>query len=151
MLKVGKQYKADLSLPVFNSNTSVPPNTELTVIAKDTVIDKSGTTYCLQMLQLNRPEWFMTETGGFNPPPRIIPTLAELVFESVRAYPDLMREELYDRIMECNPRAKRFTIDTMSGMLADDTRVEMFKDGVKVDKIGHNARYCTFRPKGWQP
>ena len=150
-LTTGSTYVACIDLPAFDTDDKVPHGVRLTALSPDRLCDlRSGRVWTLKTLQRNRTEWFLQRVDGFNPPGVQVPTLKELVWEAVRAYPDLMREELYSLLMECRVRA-RFSVDTVSGALSDDPRIEMFKDGVRVEKVGHNARYCTFRPKGWQP
>ena len=151
MFYVGRKYIAAFDIPIFDSDDKIQAGSEVMAVSKTELIDLGENVYVPMALQIAKPEWFFHITGDFNPPPRQVPTLKELVYNAVRVYPDLMREELYQRLMDCNPRPTRFTIDTMSGMLADDTRIEMFKDGAKVEKVGHNMRYCTFRPAGWKP
>jgi hypothetical protein len=153
MLTPGRHYCAALPLPVFDSDDFVPAATDLVAVSRTELCDaRTGQVWQPMLLQLNRPEWFLQQLDGFNPPARRVPTLVELTFEAVRAYPDLMMRELHDRIVACDPRmGKPLRIDSFSSALSQDARIEMFKEGERVEKVGHNMRYCTFRVKGWQP
>lgn len=98
-------------------------------------------------LYVARPEWFFRAADTFNPAPCAVPTVAQLARAAVAAWPDLMRAELHGRLMSCCPRA-RFTADTLSNALSCDPGIAMFRDGVRVEGAGHDARCCTFRLAG---
>lgn len=150
MLKKGCAYCAKVALaPYDDDHPSVPANVRLVAVSRDELADSHGVVYKLTELFRRRTEWYLQELDGFNPDPVKKPLLRDLVWETVCAYPDLTLAELHSRLTGTSLRGK-VPIDSVSHQLSEDTRIEMFKDGTKVDKLRHNARYCTFRPKGWK-
>lgn len=154
MLTLGERYCAFRDLPCHDSDVRIPARIELKATGKDQLTNEAtGEVFRLMTFQSNRSEWFFQRTSGFNPPAVLIPTLQILTVEIVRAYPDRLMHELYDRLVDCDPRpgVRKLRIDSFSSALSQDPRIEMFKDGKKVERLEHNVRYCTFRPKGWAP
>ena len=152
MFYVGRQYVAALDIPLFDSDAKLQAGTRVTAVSKTELIDLGENVIVPMALQIARPEWFFNITGTFNPPPRKVPTRGEFVYEIVRAYPDLLMHELWERAIACDPTGlKPIKVDSFSSLLSKDTRIEMFKDGTKVEKVGHNMRFCTFRVAGWKP
>jgi hypothetical protein len=151
-LTVGRKYQAKRDLPCFDSDDRIPARVELLATKPDELVDPvTGTVYRLMDLQRNRTEWWFRKTDEFNCQFAEPPTLREFEWELVRAYPDLLMNELHQLGADCNPRDTMPRTDAFSRILSEEVRLEMFKDGTRVERVGHNARYCTFRPKGWQP
>ena len=147
-MKSGNAYTTLRDIPAIDASDEdcrIPANTEVVAVSFDHVVDgETGEVFRLPLLQARNPRWyFKLKAFGEKPLEDEEVTLKIMAMECVRAGEGLMLTELYDMAIDSCPR-REFSVNSFSSALSEDHRIEMRKDGVKVEKLKHNLKYCTY-------